>query len=224
MGAIRDAAATQARILDAALDEFGRDGIAGARVDRIARAARVNKRMLYHYFSDKAGLYAATLAHALAAGDEDTSTAGLAERLDALQQRYASDPARARLLMWEALASERAVVAEEERGNAWRARVDRVRAAQASGRLAFACDAAHLELALVALALFPFAFPQLTRLIAGHAPDAPEFRAAQRVLFRALAKRLESAAPPESRDPEIAPASSAKPKEKPRYRLTATVT
>lgn len=53
--------ATQANILDAAEEAFATHGYAGARVDAIAAAANVNKRMLYHYFGDKAGLYAAAV-------------------------------------------------------------------------------------------------------------------------------------------------------------------
>jgi AcrR family transcriptional regulator len=49
------------RILAAAADEFAAVGFAGARVDRIARRARVNKAMLYYHFRSKQGLYAALL-------------------------------------------------------------------------------------------------------------------------------------------------------------------
>ena len=44
-------------ILDAAAREFSERGFAGARVDRIARRARVNKAMLYYYFKSKQSLY-----------------------------------------------------------------------------------------------------------------------------------------------------------------------
>jgi AcrR family transcriptional regulator len=47
---IRDAEATRQRLLDAAAEEFAARGIAGARVDRIAQAARSNKAQIYHYF------------------------------------------------------------------------------------------------------------------------------------------------------------------------------
>lgn len=57
----RDASATRARILDAAVAEFAAVGLAGARVDRIAEAAGSNKRMIYVYYGDKEGLFAATL-------------------------------------------------------------------------------------------------------------------------------------------------------------------
>lgn len=58
---IRSAEATQAAILDAATEEFSANGFSGARVDSIAERAKTNKRMLYHYFTDKAGLYLAVL-------------------------------------------------------------------------------------------------------------------------------------------------------------------
>jgi TetR/AcrR family transcriptional regulator len=48
-------------ILQAALREFSVEGVAGARTDAIARAARVNKALLYYYFKDKDALYAAVL-------------------------------------------------------------------------------------------------------------------------------------------------------------------
>jgi TetR/AcrR family transcriptional regulator len=54
---------TRATILKAALEEFGREGVAGARTDEIARRAGVNKALLYYYFKDKEGLYAAALEH-----------------------------------------------------------------------------------------------------------------------------------------------------------------
>jgi TetR/AcrR family transcriptional regulator len=45
------------RLLAAAADEFAARGFAGARVDRIARRARVNKAMLYYHFRSKEDLY-----------------------------------------------------------------------------------------------------------------------------------------------------------------------
>ena len=48
-------------ILQAAVREFAQEGIAGARTDAIARAAKVNKALLYYYFKDKEALYGAVL-------------------------------------------------------------------------------------------------------------------------------------------------------------------
>src|SRR5271169_1391181 len=54
---------SRAAILKAAIGEFAEHGIAGARTDAIARAAHVNKALLYYYFKDKDALYAAVLDH-----------------------------------------------------------------------------------------------------------------------------------------------------------------
>ena len=55
---------SRAAILNAALREFAKQGIAGARTDAIARAAKVNKALLYYYFKDKETLYGAALDYA----------------------------------------------------------------------------------------------------------------------------------------------------------------
>src|SRR6266567_5674577 len=52
---------SRASILQAAVREFSREGIAGARTDAIARHAKVNKALLYYYFRDKEALYSAAL-------------------------------------------------------------------------------------------------------------------------------------------------------------------
>jgi TetR/AcrR family transcriptional regulator len=52
---------TRAAILDAAMREFAMEGVAGARTDEIARAAGVNKALLYYYFKDKEALFGAVM-------------------------------------------------------------------------------------------------------------------------------------------------------------------
>src|SRR5213079_1188055 len=52
---------SRAASLDAAVREFSREGVAGARTDAIAAAARVNKALLYYYFKDKEAIYQAVL-------------------------------------------------------------------------------------------------------------------------------------------------------------------
>ena len=48
-------------ILAAARSDFGRYGFAGARIERIAAAAGVNKQLIFHYFRSKEGLYSAVI-------------------------------------------------------------------------------------------------------------------------------------------------------------------
>jgi TetR/AcrR family transcriptional regulator len=45
------------RVFAAAAAEFAAKGYAGANVDRIARAAKLNKAMIYYHFKSKAALY-----------------------------------------------------------------------------------------------------------------------------------------------------------------------
>jgi TetR/AcrR family transcriptional regulator len=66
---------TKAAILQAALVEFANMGLSGARTDAIAKAAAVNKALLYYYFKDKETLYGATL---------ESVFAGLAAKLSAV--------------------------------------------------------------------------------------------------------------------------------------------
>src|SRR5438876_6066224 len=101
----RDPERTQDRILKAAFREFAAKGFAGARVDGIARRAAVNKRMLYHYFGDKAGLFREVLrrkiaerqAWGVATPDEPS------ESLPYWFDLACNDADWIRLLEWEAL-------------------------------------------------------------------------------------------------------------------------
>lgn len=54
------------RIIAAAREEFARRGLAGARVERIARRAGVNKQLLFYYYHSKGGLFQSVLADASA--------------------------------------------------------------------------------------------------------------------------------------------------------------
>jgi AcrR family transcriptional regulator len=58
---LRDADRSQATILAAARDEFADHGLGGARMDRIAERAGLNKRLIYYYFEDKEQLFRAVL-------------------------------------------------------------------------------------------------------------------------------------------------------------------
>ena len=58
---LRDADRSQATILAAARDEFSEHGLGGARMDRIAERAGLNKRLIYYYFDDKEQLFRAVL-------------------------------------------------------------------------------------------------------------------------------------------------------------------
>ena len=134
---MRDAAATRARIIAAATAEFAEHGIAGARVDRIARDARTNKAQLYSYFGSKDGLFDTIFrAHVDANVDTVRWTAddlpGYAERL---YDAYLDDPTLVRLLTWARL--ERVPTGDlfERLGDHDGAKLEHLAAGQADGSL-----------------------------------------------------------------------------------------
>ena len=55
------AMSSKERIVDAAIAEFAAKGLAGARVDEVARRSGVNKTLLYHHIGNKDQLFTAAL-------------------------------------------------------------------------------------------------------------------------------------------------------------------
>ena len=80
----RDPERTRARILQAAKAAFAEKGLGGARVDEIAARAKVNKRMIYHYFGSKDGLFLAVLERAYA-GIREAERALALDHLDPVE-------------------------------------------------------------------------------------------------------------------------------------------
>src|SRR4029453_6451586 len=76
----RPARVSPDRILAAAALEFAERGFGGARVDRIARRARVNKAMLYYYFKSKQGLYRALLRQVFTSASEQLGAIAASDR------------------------------------------------------------------------------------------------------------------------------------------------
>ena len=98
----RDPAASKKRILDAAANVFARDGYGGGRVDNIAEQAGVNKRMLYHYFGDKAALVDAVIGQQLPV--LGAFCRGASSRADSAQGPAAVATERQLQTMWRLLA------------------------------------------------------------------------------------------------------------------------
>jgi len=93
---------TRERIIAAATAEFAARGIAGARVERIAQAARTSKERVYAHFRGKAELYRYVAGRELAAMAEavpldPTDLSGYAVRV---HDHVAAHPARLRLMQW----------------------------------------------------------------------------------------------------------------------------
>lgn len=109
-----DSAATRARLLDAAYDEFVSLGLAGARVDRIAAAASANKQGIYAYFGSKEGLFDAVMAARLRvlADVAPLTPQDLPGYAGALFDALVADPGLQRLSQWRKLEFPHAAQAE----------------------------------------------------------------------------------------------------------------
>jgi AcrR family transcriptional regulator len=194
--ATRDPQRTRERILAAALAEFSAHGFAGARVNAIARRARINKRMLYHYFGDKQGLFREILRRKLA-----ERAAWLAAEPENPEEilAYWFDLARGdmdwiRLLEWEALQSGNGHLIDEERRGALFARsIARIRRDQQRGRLSREFDARQMLLSMIAVTVYPLAFPQMTRLVTGMTVTDPRFQRSRMEFLRQFARAFRPA-------------------------------
>lgn len=165
--------------MNAALREFAAKGYAGARVDVIAARARVNKRLLYHYFGNKDALFREVMRRKVV---EKTETV-LAAPNDALAllpywyRAVCDDGEWLRLVQWEALQPPPELVEETSRREELGQALAKLRQGQRQGLVTPHLGAEELLLAMLALTTYPQTYPQMVRLITGQAHDSPEFRA-----------------------------------------------
>jgi TetR/AcrR family transcriptional regulator len=194
----RDPERTRERILSAALKEFAANGFAGARVDGIARRAAINKRMLYHYFINKEGLFREVLRRKLA--ERQTWAEGLSgepeETLPFWFEASCKDADWIRLLEWEALQNpEKKLIDEKARREAAARGLQRIRQRQARGQISDEFDPRHVMLTMRSLTMFPVAFPQLTRLIMGRSVFDPGFQKERAEFLKKFAAAFKAAKP-----------------------------
>jgi AcrR family transcriptional regulator len=176
---------TRARILSAALKEFAAHGFAGARVDAIARRAAINKRMLYHYFGDKEGLFKAVLRRKISERQAwaENLSGDPAESLPFWFEAACKDVDWVRLLEWEALQStDKKLIDAKQRLATVTSGLKRIRQWQARGQISSDLDPRHVMLTMRSLTMFPAAFPQQTELIMGRPVLDPKFQR-ERVAF-----------------------------------------
>lgn len=181
-------------ILQAAVREFSREGVAGARTDAIARAAHVNKALLYYYFKDKESLYAAVLDEVfggLTAAVMQVLSLDLPPRDKILAYAgahfdyIASHPLYPRIVQAELMRAGRGGSAQLERivKQYFRPLFARL-AATLQGGIASGdfrhVDPPHFIPSMIALITFYFTSAPAMRLMTGSDPLTPELLAARR--------------------------------------------
>ena len=188
----RDAAATRARILAAAVEEFAAHGLAGGRVDRIARAAGANPNSLYSYYGSKEALFHAAVYEVLhPLGEEVPVTPddlpGFAGRLF---DWLGAHPEAVRLGQWRNLEAPDAGPDDTD------AYADLVRRMEAErGRDAGAIPAADLLLFVQAMAAGWVLASRDARRADGRDPSTSERIGAHRSALIAAVRRLQDAGP-----------------------------
>jgi AcrR family transcriptional regulator len=180
MSVVRDADLTRRKLLAATRREFAAFGIDGARIDRIAAQAGVNKERVYGHFGSKDALFAASVEAALDELAESVAKPGqdIEAWVGAVYDFHRGRSELVRLLMWEALhAREDELPGEEKRLARYRIKVQAM--ADALGCPA-GPEVAAIVLCLIGLAAWPSAVPQLTRQIMR--PQVRSVREQDRVL------------------------------------------
>lgn len=112
-------AQTKARILRAASAEFAAHGLAGARIDRIASAAGVNKERIYAHIGDKQVLFGAVVEANLAelAAHVSLDPLDLAESAGRIFDHVNAFPEHLRILDWARLEGADDLVSGADRSN-----------------------------------------------------------------------------------------------------------
>ncbi|MGW4533677.1 TetR family transcriptional regulator [Nocardia sp. NPDC004340] len=191
------------RILTAATDEFAQYGVAGARIDRIARRAKSSKERLYAYFRSKQELYRFVAERELTAMTDAT-------RLDAtdlpgyagrVHDYFIAHPDHLRLMQWGRLD----VAGNETPDDPFqvavrqtvRRGVEQVRQAQLAGRIDPAWDPIDVMVLVNQIALSWAEQPDVVDLAEGQVRDPSN--AARRAAIVAAVAGLFPAAVPEDR-------------------------
>jgi TetR/AcrR family transcriptional regulator len=198
------------RIIEAAIAEFGARGFAGARVNRIAELAGVNKQLIYYYFQNKSGLYEATLKRLIVRGYEVRRKQESRDFREWLHQ--ISDPKQVdaqqwhRFWQWEALERDpKNILLSRDRRHAWAEFVQHVRDAQDAKLIDDRFDPQMLSLALRAITALPHILPQVTKLVLGHSNVDRRFKGRQAEFLDLLLDHLAPVSAPVS-VPAAAPA------------------
>lgn len=176
-----DTERTKQLLLDAATLEFSARGLAGARVDRIAAAAGVNKERIYQYFGNKEQLFGTVLTNQLALVIDAVPITGsgpeaIIDYAGRVFDYHCEHPELARLTFWEGLEVD-SPVAEKIRRERSNRKVELVLAAVPNLSREQAQD---LLLTILTLADGYQALPHMERIYTGSTATDPERRARRR--------------------------------------------
>ncbi|WP_240803179.1 TetR family transcriptional regulator [Streptomyces sp. A1499] len=156
------------------MEEFARHGIAGGRVDRIAKLARTSKERVYAYFRGKEALYAAVAAreYVVIADATQMDPSDLPGYAGRLFDYFVARPDHHRLITWGRLElTDAAAVADDPTPAVIARKISQLREVQQAGQLDPAWDPADVLALVNQIAMTWAAQPELREAAAAHAVD-----------------------------------------------------
>jgi AcrR family transcriptional regulator len=187
------------------MEEFAEHGFSGARINRIAEAAKSNKQLIYHYFDSKDGIYAAVLGEMLTSMH---NAVDLASGIGGLMRRQIMDPevrrAWSRMVAWEGLAGERPVSSAAARQESIDRQVQGIMDLQRRGELGTDIDPRFALATVYAIGIAPYVIPQLIDFCLGPgASDSEDTRTAWADMMTRLFTRRAPAAREQENPPGV---------------------
>lgn len=180
-------------ILAAAREAFVENGFSGARVDEIATRTATSKRMIYYYFGDKRGLYAAVLEQAYAGIRKEelkldlsalTPAEALAQLTGQTFDYHANNPDFVRLVMVENIHHAQHIAASEKISKLNLSAIDTVRGIYergvAAGQFREDLNPLEIHLTISALAFYNVSNRATIRALFQHDMGEPDALARRR--------------------------------------------
>ena len=183
-----DTEATKRRILEAATSEFAAHGPDGTTIERIAKAAGVNKERVYNYFGGKRELFSRVLREELAKVAqalpvESFAKEDIGDYAGQVYDYHLEHPELGRLLRGEGhICDAEEVPDEEQRREHYSYKTAAVLDGQRGKVITGDFDADHIVFLVLSLASWWSSVPQVARMLTGPATEAEHARRRESVV------------------------------------------
>lgn len=204
----RDPQKTRANILRSATSSFARSGFNGTSLQEILKQAKVNKRMVYHYYGSKEGLYRAvhihqwqdlsnwfaqTLFQDLSQGPSHQGPSELIiKAIEVFNEFSATHQEFLRLMMWDGLEGGKVSrsIWEDIRGPLYRQMETLVQSAQDQGYIPRDLKVSHIIISFMGAILFYFGYASSLEDVFGADPLSSKALEERRKQIRGLFEKI----------------------------------
>lgn len=206
---VRNPIKTKSRILSESIKLFANKGYEGTSISEIVNAAKVNKRMIYHYYGDKLGLYRAIFVqiwgsykdmvdeiynkqlYEQGAVPQDIKSL-IFMALEVLSDLLSQQQDYVRLLMWEALEGGKISksIWTELRGPMFAQMSFLLRQAQTQGKMDMQFEPGHLVVSFLGATFFYHAYAPTIGDMIGKDPLAKETLVERKAQLKLMLQKL----------------------------------